>query len=73
MPAVLRRETLQQVDLLLDDPYPPESGPLERELTGLYRLKIDGWRLIYEVDEEDWTVRIWAIRPRGPHTYKGLR
>lgn len=73
MVAVLRRETLQQVALLLDDPYPPESGELERELAGLRKLKIDGWRLVYEVDEEDRTVRIWAIRPRGPKTYKGLR
>jgi len=50
------------------EPVPPNSE-LQRELAGRFRLKIDGWRILYKIDETDRVVTVLAIRPRNPSTY----
>lgn len=67
-PESLRQEMLAVVLALQDDPMPPESE-LQRELAGRYRLKIDGWRILYKVNEIDRVVTVLAIRPRSASTY----
>lgn len=67
-PESLRQVILAALLALRDDPMPPESE-LQRELAGRFRLKIDGWRILYKVNETDRIVTILAIRPRGSSTY----
>lgn len=68
----LRREVIA---LLLDlryDPYPSHSSPLTRELARWRKIRVDGYRIIYRVDEEDKIIFVRDIRPRSTSTYLNL-
>ncbi len=65
----IKREVLAEIEALLDDPFPIYAKPLIREWTGAFRIHIDGWRLIYEVDERSQTVTIIRIVRRDSNTY----
>jgi len=44
-----------------------------REKSGFYRLRLDGWRIIYRVDDENRVIRILRVRLKtGPETYENL-
>ena len=58
-----------EIDALLSDPYPPDAKAMRGEWTGYYRLRIDGWRLVYRVDTQDGAVIIERIRRRDANTY----
>ena len=68
LPEQLRMEIVQEVLHLRDDPRPANSE-LQRELQGRFRLKIDGWRVFYKVDEHDRVVTVLEVRPRNCRTY----
>ncbi|MBV7334645.1 type II toxin-antitoxin system RelE/ParE family toxin [Chloroflexi bacterium TSY] len=72
LPTRLRREIVEVIQDLCEDPRPVDSEPLFRELTGLYRIRVDGWRVIYSIDEEDKVVKIETVRPRDENTYLNL-
>ena len=67
-PERKRKEILDAILDLREEPMPSHSE-LQRELTGRFRLKIDGWRILYKIDETDRVVSVLAIRPRNPSTY----
>lgn len=69
LPARLRQDISEILLDLRDEPQPPDSFPLQRELAGLYRIRVDGWRIIYAIEEEAQVVRIESIRPRNEQTY----
>ena len=68
LPDRLRTEMVQAMLDLRDDPRPPNSE-LQRELHDRYRLKIDGWRVFYKIDDTDQVVTILEVRPRNRNTY----
>jgi mRNA-degrading endonuclease RelE of RelBE toxin-antitoxin system len=72
MPSSLRSEVAAIILGLKDDPYPPNSAALRRDLSHLRKIRIDGWRIIYQVKETDQIVIIREIRPRDAHTYLNL-
>ena len=72
LPKRLRGEIAEVLLDLRDEPRPAYSKPLTRELRGLRAIPIDGWRLIYSINEEDRIVIVVGIRPRGPNTYLNL-
>ncbi|MBF0337501.1 MAG: type II toxin-antitoxin system mRNA interferase toxin, RelE/StbE family [Nitrospirae bacterium] len=39
--------------------------PLTGKLNGLYRCRIENWRVIYRIDKKHTIVEIIAILPRG--------
>jgi mRNA-degrading endonuclease RelE of RelBE toxin-antitoxin system len=44
-----------------------------REKSGFYRLRLDGWRIIYRVDDDNQAVRILRVRLKtGPEVYENL-
>ena len=54
-----------------------ESRPADakelREKSEYYRLRLDGWRIVYRVDDENQVVRILRVRLKtGPETYENL-
>ena len=57
---------------LAEDPYPSDSEPLGRELEGRYRIRVNGWRIIYLVNETDRIVTILTVRQRDERTYLNL-
>lgn len=68
LPDRLRQEMVQAMLDLCDDPRPVNSE-LQRELQDRYRLKIDGWRLFYKINDQDQVVTVLEVRPRNRNTY----
>lgn len=66
-PDPIRKELTVALLELRTDPYPANSE-LDRELFGRYRLKINGWRAIYKVNEQDKVVTVLTIRRRNRAT-----
>ncbi|MEM7532514.1 MAG: type II toxin-antitoxin system RelE/ParE family toxin [Chloroflexota bacterium] len=64
----IKREIYAIIDMLVDDPYPPGSQ-LEDELQHRYRFRVNGYRIIYMVNEQDKVIRILTVRPRNQKTY----
>jgi mRNA interferase RelE/StbE len=72
LPGHVRQRARRTVSNLADDPRPAGAREL-RDLPGRYRLRLDGWRIIYRVDEEDQTLTILRVRRKvGPETYEDV-
>lgn len=63
-PERLRAEIVQALLDLRDEPRPPNSE-LQQELQRRHRLKIDGWRMFYKIDDQDKVVTVLEVRPRN--------
>ena len=71
-PDGLRLEIVEVILNLRDDPRPPNSElqrELQRELHGRYRLKIEGWRVFFKVEDQDRVVTVLELRRRNRNTY----
>ncbi len=68
LPDHLRAEIVQAMLDLRNEPRPPNCE-LQRELQGRYRLKINGWRVFYKIDEADKVVTVLEVRPRNRNNY----
>lgn len=64
LPRNLLEAALEAIASLQDDPFPPDHVKLER-YNDLYRLRLDGWRIIYRVNARRRIVRVERIRARG--------
>ena len=72
LPGNIRQRARHMVDALADEPRPHGSKEL-RDEPGVYRQHLDGWRVIYEVDDESHTVVILTVRRKvGPETYENI-
>lgn len=67
-PERLCAEIVQAMLDLCDEPR-PQNSELQRELQHRYRLKIDGWRVFYKIDDQDKVVTVLEVRPRNRNTY----
>lgn len=68
----VRQRARRIVISLGDDPRPPAAKEL-RGLPGRYRLRLNGWRIIYRVEDEVQSVTILRIRQKaGPETYQQI-
>jgi mRNA-degrading endonuclease RelE of RelBE toxin-antitoxin system len=66
------RRALRLIESLADAPRPPTAQEL-RDLPNRYRLWLNGWRIIYRVDDDAQAVFILAVRHKtGPETYESL-
>jgi mRNA-degrading endonuclease RelE of RelBE toxin-antitoxin system len=72
MPARFRNRARTMIEALSSEPRPARSKEL-RDLPGLHRLRLEQWRIIYSVDDNEARVLILRIkRKAGPETYKDL-
>lgn len=67
-PDSLRSEIVYAIVDLRHNPNPPNSE-LQHELQDRHRLKINGWRVFYKIDESDKVVTILEVRSRYRNTY----
>ena len=68
LPGRSRQRVRRPITALADDPHPSEAKQLQG-LANRYRIAVDGWRVIYRLDEERQAVVILAIRRKsGPET-----
>jgi mRNA interferase RelE/StbE len=67
--GILKREFLTEIRSLLDDPYPTYALAMHDQWQGFYRVQVNGWRLVYRVDEEERVIYIERIAKRTRNTY----
>jgi mRNA interferase RelE/StbE len=77
-PGTVRQRLWQTVKALQDDPYPPAAKEMEDDDQGLWRIRVDDWRIVYAVDDEILIVEIVRVGrksgpDRGPNFYDNLR
>ncbi len=72
LPGSYRQRFRRLIESLRQNPRPPEAKAL-RDHPTRFRIAVDHWRLIYEVDDTGEIVFVLRIkRKRGPETYVGL-
>ena len=78
LPGHMRQRVIRAVDELAANPRPAKSialqtssfpGPFEVEPR---RLRIDRWRIIYAISDEERFIDILAVRKRPPYDYGDL-
>jgi mRNA interferase RelE/StbE len=72
LPGNYRQRIRNLIESLSIIPRPPKAKEL-RDLPNRYRLRLDNWRIIYRVDDEQMTILILHVRRKqGPETYQDL-
>jgi mRNA-degrading endonuclease RelE of RelBE toxin-antitoxin system len=72
VPDRIAQEVHEIILALQDDPYPPNAEELRDQYRGIWKIKIDGWRIFYRVNEADQLVTVIAVKRRDRHTYTSL-
>ncbi|MEZ4656901.1 MAG: type II toxin-antitoxin system RelE/ParE family toxin [Caldilineaceae bacterium] len=72
VPTWVERDIAENILDLKDEPYPPGAEELRDHFSGTWKLKVDGWRIFYAVDEARQIVNILAVKRRTPNTYTHL-
>ena len=75
LPGHMRQRIRRAVGDLSREPRPHDSLPLtlgEEASLEVRRLRLDRWRVIYVVDEQQSEVGLLAVRKRPPYDYDDL-
>jgi mRNA interferase RelE/StbE len=75
LPGHMRQRVRRAVDGLADNPHLSRSRRLktERVTPELYRLRLDRWRIVYGITEEDKVVDVLAVRSDPLMTMETLK
>ena len=72
LPGRYRQRARRAIESLAGNPRPAGAEEL-RGLSGVFRVWLNGWRIIYQVIEDDAVLLIIGIRYKtGPETYDNL-
>lgn len=66
------KDVAQALLALIDDPYPPSAEELCDQYKRTWKIKIDGWRIFYRVNEQDRIVTVILVKRRDKDTYRRL-
>lgn len=69
LPNRIRQEVSRAIDDLVSEPYPPDAEELRDQYQGIWKIKLDGWRIFYRVNETDRLVTILSVKRRDRNTY----
>lgn len=80
LPGNIRQRILRLLKELREEPRPNSSQRLDtaklgielESSIGLYRIRIESWRVVYVVEEELRLLTVLAIRKRPPYQYDDL-
>jgi mRNA interferase RelE/StbE len=74
LPGKIKQRIKQVIRNLATDPYPAESKLLNlpNVESKIYRIRLDKWRILYSVTEEDKIIDVLGIRLRPPYDYGDL-
>ena len=73
LPGNIRQRVRRAIAQLAQEPRPEGAKPLEGELTGYYRIRLDDYRIIYRVEDDEVLVEIVRVAQRTSRTYLGFR
>nr|WP_254151146.1 type II toxin-antitoxin system RelE/ParE family toxin [Candidatus Chloroploca mongolica] len=72
MPAYVRAQAIELIDLLAATPRHPRAKEL-RDKPGIYRIWLAGrWRIAYEINDEQQTIIVRRIRRKSEIDYESL-
>ena len=77
LPGHVRQRIKNAIDELADDPRPTQSKKLDVSDLGIpgaevRRLRLDNWRIVYVVSDDELAVDVVAVRKRPPYDYGDL-
>lgn len=72
VPDRIAQEVSDTILGLQDEPYPPNAEELRDQYQGIWKIKIDGWRIFYRVSECKQTVTVISVKQRDRNTYTSL-
>jgi mRNA-degrading endonuclease RelE of RelBE toxin-antitoxin system len=72
IPGNFRQRVRSAITGLAAEPRPPASQLLDASELQLRRLRLDPWRLVYAVHEQEKWVWVLALRRRPPYDYDDL-
>ena len=73
LPGFCRQQVRRVLEALPGNPHPPGSRPLREGIPNGYRIRLGRWRIIYQVDDDEQTIYVLAIRRKtGPETCQDL-
>lgn len=74
LPGHMRQRVRREVQVLVVTPRPSHSRQLDFPASEweLRRLRLDQWRVIYAIIEEDRQIAVLAVRKRPPYDYGDL-
>ncbi len=75
LPGNMRQRVRRAISALADEPRPHNSRaltPPDDVALELRRVRLDQWRIVYVIDEEESSVGVYAIRRRPPYSYEDL-
>lgn len=72
LPGNVRQRVRRTIASLAFEPRPAGARELEDELAGLWRIRLDRYRIIYSIDDDVIVVEIIRVAKRTPRTYGGL-
>jgi mRNA interferase RelE/StbE len=74
LPGHMRKRVRKAIDGFAENPRPPKSKALELPdfQAEVCRLRLDRWRIIYVISEDDEIVDVLAVRKRPPYDYGDL-
>lgn len=78
LPGNIRQRVRRAISALADDPRPTGSRPLSISAgtvpaqVQIHRLRMEGWRIIYAVNETEQWVRVMGVYRRPPYNYADL-
>lgn len=70
LPKQAQVEIAKAIDCLVNDPRP--SGCKKLRGTGLWRLRLRRYRVVYVIDDKASLVTVIKVAPRREDTYQGL-
>jgi mRNA interferase RelE/StbE len=72
LPGRYRQRARRTIEALAENPRP--TGAVElRDRPGVFRVWLNGWRIIYQIDAEQGVLLVIGIRYKtGPETYEDL-
>ena len=72
VPPKLKRQVSEEILDLQDEPRPDGAEELRDHYAGIWKIKVDGWRIFYQIFEEEQTVMILGIKRRTAQTYTSM-
>ena len=72
LPGHMRQRVKREVGALADNPRPAHSTPMTvpEEVEGeVRRLRLDRWRVVYAISENERVIDVLPVRKRPPYDY----
>ncbi len=65
LPVTWQKRILMKIREIAVDPYAPNNNLTKLQGRAGYRLRVGGWRIIYELDDEHLAMLVLEMGPRG--------